>query len=539
MAAGLDVEVTLLGQLRLRVGGEVVPVSAPRVRNLLAVLALAAGDVVPVETIGDRVWGDRPPERLRPTVQNLIFRLRATIGRDVVRVRTEGYSLDIPRSNVDVLRFVSEVDRAGRLPVPDDERRCLAAALATWTGVPFADLSATWFDEAVAPGLIERYLAARERRIDLDIAAGELEALLPELRDLTAEHPLRESLWWRLIRLLDTTGRRAEALACYDEVRRTIADELGVEPGAELRDLHGQLLAADAEAPAPAVQAVPRQLPPESIRIVGREDELKALNELTEGLADPDPPTIIVAICGVGGAGKTTLAVHWAHQLRHLFPDGQLYLNLRGFDPAEVMSPESALRALLSGLGVHAERIPEDEEAQSALLRTTLAGRRMLFLLDNARDADQIRALLPGRGCLVVVTSRDRLRGLVVREGARRVTLTELAPAEAARLIRSIAPAAGADEVLELAKLCGHLPLALAIAAEHATRRTPDRLGGLIEQMRAEQSLLDAFEGSDDPVISGPSSPGPIRRSGHRPPGSMSCWGCFRLPSSEYRLLRR
>ena len=488
------VEIGLFGGLRVRVDGVETPVSAPRLRSVLGVLAMSAGETVLVEAIGNRIWNDQPPDRLRPTVQTWVSRLRATLGSDVLQARPDGYRLDIPRADVDVLRFTDELDRAARLPVPGDERQALDAALSLWVGPPFADLNSTWFAEAIAPGLTERYLTARERRIDLDIAGGVLEPLLAEVRDLTAEYPLREPLWARLIRLLKATGRHAEALACYDEVRRLIADQLGVDPGAELRSLHAELLAADAEEE-PAEQLVPRQLPVGNARLTGREDELKALNDLIIE-EDEDPPTIIAAICGVGGAGKTTLAVHWAHQVRHLFPDGQLHVNLRGFDPADVMPTATALRLLLSGLGVRADRIPEDEAAQSALLRTTLNDRRMLFLLDNARDADQIRPLLPSRGCLVIVTSRDRLRSLVVREGAHRITLTELAPVDSERLIRTIAPDADHDDITELAGICGHLPLALSIAAEHAARRTPEQVAGLIGQLR--QSVLDAFEDDDE-----------------------------------------
>ncbi len=504
MAGGSrQVEVRLLGAFGVFVDGSEAPVSAPRLRDLLAVLALSAGDPVPVDTIGDRVWSDQPPDRLRPTVQTCISRLRTLLGPDVIRAHPEAYALTLPRENVDALRFTDELDRAHQLPVPADERTATAAALDLWTGTPFSDLTADWFTTAALPGLVERYLAARERRIDLDIAGGVLEPLLVEVRDLATQYPYREPLWERLIRLLDITGRHAEALACYDDVRRLISDELGVDPGAELRALHAELLAADSEpeeaaAAPPARIVVPRQLPAENSRVTGREDELKDLNELLPAPDEKDPATVIAAICGIGGAGKTSLAVRWAHRVRHLFPDGDLYLNLRGFDPADVMPTTAALRLLLSGLGLRAERIPTDEAAQSALLRSTLHGRRMLFLLDNARDAEQLRPLLPARGCLVIATSRDRLRSLVVRDGAYRITLGELPPVESERLIRSIAPDTDADQVTELARSCQHLPLALAIIAEHAAGRSPQQVAELVTQLHAEQSILDTFDDGDE-----------------------------------------
>lgn len=502
MAGGSrQVEVRLLGAFSVFVDGAEVRVSAPRLRDLLAVLALSAGDPVSIATIGDRVWSEQPPDRLRPTVQTCISRLRTLLGPEVIRAHPEAYALALPRENIDVLRFTDELDRAHRLPVPADERNATAAALALWTGTPFSDLTADWFTTAALPGLRERYLAARERRIDLDIAGGAFEPLLVEVRDLTTQYPFREPLWERLIRLLDITGRHAEALACYDDVRRLIGEELGVDPGAELRALYAELLAADSAppsepAPQPARAVVPRQLPAENSRVTGREDELKELNELLTD--EKDPATVIAAICGIGGAGKTSLAIRWAHRVRHLFPDGDLYLNLRGFDPADVMPTTAALRLLLSSLGLPAERIPTDEAAQSALLRSTLHGRRMLFLLDNARDADQLRPLLPARGCLVIATSRDRLRSLVVRDGAHRVTLGELPPVESERLIRSIAPDTEMDQVSELARSCQHLPLALAIIAEHAAGRSPQQVAELLAQLHAEQSVLDTFDGGDE-----------------------------------------
>lgn len=499
MTGGVErVEVRLLGAFGVRVGE--VRLSAPRLRDLLAVLALTAGDVVPTETIGNRVWSDQPPERLRPAIHTAISRLRALLGRDLIEAHPEGYTLLVPRRNVDVLRFTDELDRARRLAVPAAERDVIADALALWTGTPFAALSAEWFATSALPRLVERYLAAFERRVDLDIAGGGLEPLLGEVRDLTAQYPLREPLWERLIRLLDATGRHAEALASYDDVRRLIADELGADPGPDLRALHAELLAADAE-PAPqsaTTSAVPHQLPSGNSRITGRDDELKELDELLDSATGEAPPTIIAAICGIGGAGKTTLALAWAHQVRHLFPDGDLYLNLRGFGPTDPMPTTTALRQLLAGIGVRAADLPADEAAQSALLRSSLHGRRMLLLLDNARDAESIRPLLPARGCLVIVTSRDRLRGLVVHDGAHRVTLGELAPVESERLVRSIAPDTDADQVAELTRSCRNLPLALAIMAEHAVGRSPHQVAELIGQLQAEQSMLDTFDGGEE-----------------------------------------
>ncbi|GAA0910805.1 hypothetical protein GCM10009558_098930 [Virgisporangium aurantiacum] len=335
----------------------------------------------------------------------------------------------------------------------------------------------------VAQGLVERCLAAVERRADLDLAEGRHTELVAPLRELTAAHPLRESLWVRLLVALDRCGRQAEALTWYETVRRRLAHELGVDPGPELRRVYALLL-SERPPSGPAAPSrtgavlVPRQLPADIEGFTGRVDALRTLDAL---ISDVAPVAVAIgAISGPAGVGKTALAVHWAHRVADRFPDGQLYVNLRGFPlSGPATAPAGVIRQCLDALGVPAARIPSDVEGQIGLYRSVLAGRRVLVVLDNARDSDQVRPLLPGGPtCVVVVTSRSRLTGLAVTEAARPLILGVLPHHEARDLLAArlggdrIAGEPDATETI-IAR-CGGLPLALAvIAARIATYPLP------------------------------------------------------------------
>jgi tetratricopeptide (TPR) repeat protein len=382
-------------------------------------------------------------------------------------------------------------------------------ALALWRGSPFAGVISPFVD-AQRMRLCELRLTALEDRAEALLGLGRAAALVAQLSPLAAEHPLRERFRGLLMLALHRTGRRAEALRVYAETRRLLVDELGVEPGPELSGVHQAVLAdirpaatAPAGAAAPlAPPVVPRQLPPPIRQFAGRSAELAALTVLLDEMAGDGGTMIISAIDGMGGVGKTTLAVWWAHRVADRFPDGQLYVNLRGFDPVgDPMTPSAAMRGFLAALGVPSARTPPDLAAQIGLYRSLLAGRRMLVLLDNAADAEQVRPLLPGgSGCVTVVTSRNRLTSLAAREGAHQMVVDALAVAEAvdllARRLSAARVAAEPEAVQEIVARCAGLPLALSIVAARAVARSGASLAELAAELRPAGGL-DALNAGD------------------------------------------
>lgn len=488
-------EIRLLGQLEVLVDGRPVDVPGRRPRALLAVLALAAGEPVPADSLYERVWGHDLPGDVRANLYTCVRRLRKALGEGAIHNEAGRYSLRVDPENVDAVRFTRLLDRARAAGA--DPEPLLRKALDLWHGAPFGDEQLSdWLTDNESRRLTERWLAAVQQRVDLDLAAGRHDGLAEELEQLTAAYPLREPLWARLLTVLGSTGRQAEALAAYERIRVRLVDELGIDPSPELQSLYAALLRGDSPAPSTAVTAeVPRQLPSSKAGFIGREPFLAQLDEL---LPDQDDqtrrPVVIAALHGLGGVGKTSLAVHWAHRVARHFPDGQLFVNLRGYGPREPMEPAAALDVLLRGLGIPCEEIPVAPDARSALLRSAVAGKRLMLVLDDARDAEQIRPLLPGSGCLVLVTSRSQLRGLAARDGAHRIAVDALPASEAVALLRARLSATVEDDaLLELADLCGRLPLALTIAAERANQGGVVGLGELISELRDEQARLDAL----------------------------------------------
>jgi DNA-binding SARP family transcriptional activator len=500
------VAVGVLGPLQVSVAGRPVSVTSARLRTLLAVLATSAPTPVSIDRLADAIWADDLPDDARRSVQVYVTRLRSALGADVIRTYPDGYQL--ASDQVDAVRFVRLLDAAAAAPDPGVERARLAEALALWRGMPFEGVRSAWLVETELPQLTERYLAALERHIDLDLADGRHGELAARLNELTAQYAVRERFWAQLMLALYRSGRQADALEAYQRLYRLLADELGVEPSRPVQDLHRRILAADAALDAPAGRRridlpVPRQLPTGIRDFTGRAAALDQLDALLPATGAAATAVTISVIAGGAGVGKTALALHWAHRVQDRFPDGQLYVNLRGFDPSgQAMRPAEAIRDFLEALGMPPQRIPTGIEAQVGLYRSLLAGKRALVLLDNAGDAEQVRPLLPGApGCLVVVTSRNQLPGLVVAQGADPVLLDVLSAREARQLLTRrlgadrIAAEPGAAEAIIAS--CARLPLALSIVAARAAAHPRFPLAALAGELQDSRVRLDALSGAD------------------------------------------
>jgi DNA-binding SARP family transcriptional activator/tetratricopeptide (TPR) repeat protein len=515
----------VLGPLRVWRHGTAVDLGPVQQRIVLAVLALQAGRPVGRQQMIDAVWGESQPRNAVNLVQRHVSGLRRALepgrpGRtpsDLLTWTEAGYLLTLPPGALDLDLFVQELARArtaraaGQL---QEAAAALHAALELWRG-PVCDGLSSPFLDAQADRLAESRVSALEDRIGLDLMIGGHGDLIAELRDLAAEHPLRERLSGLLMLALYQAGRQADALTVFRDARRQLHGELGVEPSAPLQQLHQQILAADpALAPADPVQArtdagartsrrrvVPAQLPHHIPDFTGRDAELDRLDALLD--LDGRSAMTITVVTGTAGVGKSALALYWAHRVRDLFPDGQLYVNLRGFGPAgSAMDPAEAIHGFLEAFAVPSERMPLDLDDRAALYRSMLADLRVLVVLDNARDVDQVRSLLPGSpGCVVVVTSRNRLTSLVAADGARAVELDLLPDAEARRLLSSrLGPDRVASEpasVDEIIKACAGLPLAVVVAASNAVANSRLPLSALAAELRKTEGRLDAL-GADD-----------------------------------------
>lgn len=463
-----------------------------RQRASLAALLIDAGRVVSVERLAERLWGEELPPSAAARVRALIAELRRELGTgEIIVTRSPGYLVPEGAVDVDADEFAALVGTARR--EAGDGRHSDAAetyerALGLWRGDPYQDLNGPVAD-AERHRLDELRTEAIEGRAECQLALGRHQAVIAGLTRLLAEQPLRERPHALLMQALHRGGRLPEALRVYREFRDRLVRELGVEPGRDLQSLHQRVLE---EEPAPRQAPVPRQLPPVTGHFVGREAELRRM--------DAGRVTLVV---GPAGVGKTALVLHWAHRQAELFPDGQLFLDLRGFDQRAPMSPSEALPLLLQGLGQAAKDIPVELDAQIALYRSLLAGRRVLLVLDDVAGPEHVRPLLPGDpGCRVVITSRHRLGGLVAMHGVERITLGVLEQGEALRLI-----SAGIGEerlrreseaTRELVTLCDHLPLALSIAVswigDHEHRRIGDYVRELADRGRLVRLRVDGDE---------------------------------------------
>lgn len=584
----------VLGPVQLRgASGEWRSPSRPQLRVLLAFLALSAGQVTPAGELVDVLWEDRAPPSARASLQILIVRLRkalAEVPDCVIERYGEGYQLHFSPCLADVHAFRSMVAAAREARDDQHAIAVLGQALALWRGPAVADVPSTMRVESIRSGLTEEHLSAVQDRFGRLLAAGRDTEVAAEIPLMLARYPLAERLAGMLMTARYRSGRRAEALHAFRDLRHRLVRELGVEPGNELQHLHQRMLSGDPglawppdsprsllgvvnlAAPAGAVSSdgatlsrqrqleqkraangngvvsagtagsaavdagpsqgprtahqqtsdrhiapdngddrrqdapnsttvVPRQLPAAPAHFAGRQREVGSLT-MRLGARTDDGPTIVV-ISGIPGVGKTALALHWAHQVQQQFPDGQLYVNLRGFDssPAPVTAAE-AIGVFLAGMGVAPSQISPQLDARAAVYRSLLADKRMLIVLDNVRDEAQVRPLLPGSpACLVLMTSRNELTGLIAAEGASPIRLDVLGELEAQHLLASRLGsgrvAAEAATVAELTSLCAHLPLALVLAAARAATRPTLPLADIADGLRNIRHRLDGLNVGD------------------------------------------
>jgi tetratricopeptide (TPR) repeat protein len=487
------------------------------------------------------VWDGSPPAAAVVTLRSYVKRLRRAVDFEAARIAATapGYIIRVDPGELDVQEFEAlcrDARTALRAGKHADASAAAARALGLWRAAPLLDVSCEALRDEFVPRFERLRIQVLEDNFDAGLRLGRHQELIPQLLQVTARHPLQERFHTQLMLALAGAGQRAQALDAYQQARKVLVNELGVEPGQELADVHRQILAGDTvrmtgeangiqpgEATATTTNGVPtgiagvsavpvekgrepvipRELPAPVAHFAGRVAEMAELTSLLERSAgQPAPGALVIsAIGGTPGVGKTALAVHWAHQVAGRFPDGQLYMNLRGYDPDQPITAADALARFLRALGVPGEDIPSDEDERAAWYRTRLAGKRVLIVLDNARTAGQVRPLLPGApSCAVVVTSRDVLAGLVARDGAARLDLDLLPLDDAIGLLRSLTDErvdADPEAAALLAEQCGRLPLALRVAAELVGTRGDVSLARLVDELADRKQRLSLLDTAD------------------------------------------
>jgi DNA-binding SARP family transcriptional activator len=495
----------LLGPVQMIVGERSVPLGGTGIRSVLAMLLLEPNQVVPLDRIVDVLWAHEPPASARTMIQGYVSRLRqriaeAHVGGAHILTTPPGYRLVVDESLIDVTVARSLLASARGLAA---RRRAelLDQANALWRGPALADLGG----RVSAPELTELRLAILEARFDAQLELGRHHEIIGELTQLIDAQPFRERLVAQLMLALYRSDRRATALEAYQRFAHQAAEELGMDPGPQLRELHARVLRDDGTLLEPSQDPVitpkigvlvPAQLPRAPSGFAGREEELGWLTTLLP----PGETAAIGVLAGPAGVGKTALAVLWAHRVAAAFPDGQLFASMRGFDTQHApVRAVDVLTQFLLALGVAIDDVPIELDDRAALFRSILADRRVLVVLDDARDGEQIHPLLPaGSSSFVLVTSRIRLDGLVARTGARMLSLGTLGPDAAESLIENMAgtPAHANDRELRrrLARLCGYLPLALRISAARLAGNPQWTVGDLVSELTDERSRLGALD---------------------------------------------
>jgi DNA-binding SARP family transcriptional activator len=524
MAESRRLRFAVLGPMRAWRDDQELRLGPPQQQAVLAAILLREGVQVSASEIIDEVWGDEAPASADHVVRSYVYRLRKVLGTGespkesaIVSV-AQGYLMRTGPDSLDLAAFragltaaqdaVRKADHAAAVKLYDD-------ALGLWAGTALAGISGA-FAERQRLHLETARLTAQEGRAVAQLELGDYSQADVTLARLVDEHPLNERFRELRMLLLYRHGRQSDALALYRETQELLDEELGVDPGHGLRSLHERILQADPalmpgsepvrvadkpDADTPDVQ-VPEQLPADLRSFVGRSEELAAVDALL-----PDDPTLpgprAVVVTGMAGVGKTSFAVRWAHRIADRYPDGQVTVNLRGFDPARpTLTQREALTAVFDSLGVRPGQVPGDLDRQAAYLRNLVAGKRILFLFDNVRDADQVRPLLPGVDtCLVIVTSRNQLRGLAVLDEATVVELDVMPSEDAvsllARRLGGLSSTAASAELEAIVDRCGRLPLAIAVVAARVATGSGLSLTEAIEELGREQQLLDALSDVD------------------------------------------
>ncbi|MEU7748163.1 BTAD domain-containing putative transcriptional regulator [Nonomuraea sp. NPDC049158] len=493
----------ILGPVSVDGPGGPIELGSPKQRTVLAALLLNANRTVSDDRLMSLVWGERAPRTAIGRLQVYVHELRAVLGRGLISRAGTGYRIHTGGGEVDLevfeqLRAAAREDLAGGHP--EGAARRLRAAVALWRGSALGGAGEMLIEQE-RPGLEDRRVGALEELFEAELEVGRHSEVVAELRTAAAEHPLRERLQGQLMLALHRCERRSEALAVFRDTRNRLVDELGIEPGQTLRELHQRLLADDARQDdvGQTVQTLrparPGELPRDIRGFAGREQELAWLNDAL------DTSGAVCVLTGTAGTGKTALALHWAHRAKSRFPSGQLYVDLRGYDAEhEPLTAAAALARLLLSLGVEPSQAPGGFDAQLGLYRSLLAERTVLLVLDNARSAEQIDPLLPPSGA-ALVTSRQHLGELVAQAGAEQRSLGALPERDALTLVdRMLGPADSPSEAAaraELVRLCGGLPLALRIAAANAATPWSDT-AAVVNELTAGDPLTGlTLDGTD------------------------------------------
>lgn len=503
-------DIRMLGPVEVHISGKVLTALSPQQRHVIAALASQAGQTVPDDVLVDRLW-DHASDNARRTLQvqvSIIRRFLRPAGLDrLISRRSKGYTLDIDPDRVDSLRFRSLLSKARDPNLSDPHRAMLAqTAIALWRNDPLSDIPGRWA-LGVREAMVAEYLEAAVLWADLQLRIGDASPLIGPLTDLVNRYPLVEPLSTSLILSLAATGHAAAALDRFAATRRTLADELGIDPGPDLLAAYQNVLRGKTQHQPPTkartlTTEISSYLPHDLFGFVGRASQMQALDNLLSDLsARPTAPALAI-LSGPAGVGKTTLAVHWAHHHRRDFPDGVLYVDLHGFDETPATDHTEAVQILLNALGVEQRSLPDSLSDRTRIYHQAIERRNILLILDNARNAEQIRPLLQTKaGSLTIATSRNQLASLVVTKGARPVPVDLMDSTDSRALLErrigSMRTAEDSEALGEIAELCGYLPLALTITSARASTRDSVSLSEVAKGLRGSGDSLDAF--SDDP----------------------------------------